>query len=343
MLAAGVGPGDIVITTPFSFVASANAALFVGAVPVFVDIDPVTMNIDAAQVAEVVDSIARRTSHAERFLPRRVPASCAGPGGPRRIAAILPVHVFGQSADMAPLLATGAEHGVPVIEDACEAVGASYQGSLVGTLGAASVFGFYPNKQLTTGEGGMFVTSNPGWAQLARSLRNQGRDNDATWLRHVRLGYNYRLDDMSAAVGLGQLRRLDSLLAARDRVAGGYCARLASVDGVRLPQLAPSTTRTSWFVFVVRLAVDIDRDEVMARLQADGIPSRPYFSPLHLQQFYREQFGYVEGDLPETEAAGACALALPFHNKLTDDDLDLIVDRLTDAIARSRRPRSRTP
>lgn len=342
LIAAGVGPGDFVITTPFSFVASANAALFVRAIPIFVDIDPLTMNLDPAAVDEAVDAITRGGDSARRWMPRRVPADLSVPGRAGRVAAILPVHVFGQSVDMRPMLSTAARHGIPVIEDACEAVGATYEGAPTGTLGSAAVFGFYPNKQMTTGEGGMFVTANADWARLARSLRNQGRDDDATWLRHVRLGYNYRLDDMSAALGLGQLRRLDALLAARDRVAAGYIDRLGRVEGVTLPHIAAATTRMSWFVFVIRLASNIDRDAVVAHLQADGVPSRPYFSPLHLQRFYREAFGYTDGDMPRTEAAGASALALPFHNRLTSDDLDLIVGRLTDAIARSRRLRGST-
>ncbi|MEZ5319738.1 MAG: DegT/DnrJ/EryC1/StrS family aminotransferase [Vicinamibacterales bacterium] len=336
LIAAGVRAGDAVVTSPFSFVASANAALFVRAVPVFVDIDPVTMNLDPAAVEEALDAIGRGGRSARRWLPRRVPADVATPGDAARVGAVLPVHVFGQPADMRPLLASAARHGVPLVEDACEAVGATYEGARTGTMGDAAVFAFYPNKQMTTGEGGMLVTRDEGRARLARSLRNQGRDDDATWLRHVRLGYNYRLNEMSAALGLGQLRRLDELLDARARVARGYLERLASIDGLTLPQVVASTTRMSWFVFVIRLAPDIDRDAVMARLQADGVPSRPYFSPIHLQPFYREQFGYTDGDFPRTEAAGRASLALPFHARLTGDDLDVIVDRLVRAIGQAR-------
>jgi perosamine synthetase len=208
-------------------------------------------------------------------------------------------------------------------------------------MGSSAVFAFYPNKQMTTGEGGMFVTGNEAWAQLARSLRNQGRDHDEQWLRHVRLGYNYRLDDMSAALGLGQLRRLDQLLDARARVAAGYIARLAATDGVTLPQIADFTTRMSWFVFVVRLAPEVDRDAVMTALSADGVPSRPYFSPIHLQPFYREVFGHAEGDFPHTERAGRSSLALPFHARLTDDDLDFISERVIHAVAACHRTHAR--
>ena len=342
MIAADVRAGDFVITSPFSFIASANAALYVRAVPIFVDIDPVTMNLDPAAVDAAVRDITRGGAAACRWLPRSIPPDLTPVEGQGRVAAILPVHVFGQPADMRPLLETAAPDNIPVIEDACEAVGAAYKGVPTGTMGASAVFAFYPNKQMTTGEGGMFVTRNEAWAQLARSLRNQGRDDDAQWLRHVRLGYNYRLDDMSAALGLGQLRRLDALLAARARVAEGYIARLASSDGVTLPQIVASTTRMSWFVFVIRLAPDIDRDAVMAALAADGVPSRPYFSPIHLQPFYRDQFGYAEGDFPHTEAVGRSSLALPFHAGLTDDDLDFIADRVVHAIARCRRVAAHT-
>lgn len=336
MLAAGVDAGDTVVTSSFSFLASANAALFVRAIPLFVDIDPVTMNIDPAAVEEAVDALQRGGAAAQRWMPRTIPPHLQNPGRSSRIGAILPVHVFGQPADMRPIVATAERHGIPVVEDACEAVGATYEGQQAGTFGSAAVFAFYPNKQMTTGEGGMFVTASEEWAQLARSLRNQGRDTDATWLRHVRLGYNYRMDDIRAAVGLGQLRRLDQLLAARARVAAGYKERLASNEDILLPEVVSSTTQMSWFVFVIRLAAGIDRDAVMATLAADGVPSRPYFSPIHLQPFYREQFGYTEGDLPHTEAAGRSALALPFHARLSDDDLDFVVDRLIRAIASNR-------
>ena len=350
LIAAGVRAGDFVITSPFSFVASANAALYERAVPIFVDIDPVTLNIDPAAVAQAVHALERGGAEARRWLPRTISASVSG-GSPSggtpaaaqgRVKAIVPVHVFGQPAEMRPLLDTAARHDLAVIEDACEAVGATHDGQRAGTFGSAAVFGFYPNKQMTTGEGGMIVTADPEWARLSRSLRNQGRDDDATWLRHVRLGYNYRLDEMSAALGLGQLRRLDTLLQGRERIAHGYLDRLKDFEHVTLPRIVPSTTRMSWFVFVVRLAPGIDRDAVIAALAADGVPSRPYFSPIHLQPFYRAQFGYAEGDFPHAEAAGRTALALPFHARLSESELDFITERLARAIARCERPKSRT-
>jgi dTDP-4-amino-4,6-dideoxygalactose transaminase len=246
------------------------------------------------------------------------------------------VHVFGNPADMAPLTDAAARYGAAVIEDACEAPGAEYRGRPAGAIGDAGVFGFYPNKQMTTGEGGMVATNNAEWARLLRSLRNQGRNDDGTWLTHVRLGYNYRLDEMSAALGVSQLQRLDELLNRRAAIAAAYHERLAGIDGVRVPRPTASTTRMSWFVYVVQFDVDVDRDGVMALLAADGIPSRPYFSPIHLQPFYRARFGYRPGAFPATEAAGRRALALPFHGRLSADQLDYIAARLRAAVPASR-------
>jgi dTDP-4-amino-4,6-dideoxygalactose transaminase len=336
LIAAGVGEGDNVLTSPFSFVASANAALYERAVPVFVDIDPVTLGMDPDATAEALADIVRGGAHARRWLPR------AGARPDRSVKAVLPVHVFGQPAQMRPLVAAAKRHGARVIEDACEAPGAEYEGRFTGTIGDAGVFGFYPNKQLTTGEGGLVTTDNAEWARLLRSLRNQGRDDDATWLNHVRLGYNYRLDEMSAALGITQLRRLDDLLDRRARVAAAYTERLCEMDGVTVPAIAESTSRMSWFVYVIRLAEDVDRERVMAALAADGVPSRPYFSPIHLQPFYRERFGYREGDFPITEALGRSALALPFHGRLPEEHVDYIVSRLADAISQSRSLASRS-
>ena len=333
LLAAGVDAGDLVLTSPFSFVASANAALYERAIPVFVDVDPVAFNIDPDAAAQALDDLARGGASARRWLPPAMPDAPA----PRPVKAVMPIHVFGQPAPMTPLLDAAARHGAALIEDACEAVGAEYEGRPAGTLGAAGVFAFYPNKQMTTGEGGLILTNDEAWARLFRSLRNQGRDDDATWLHHVRLGYNYRLDEMSAALGLAQLRRLDELLAKRDRVAAEYSDRLAGLEGVTRPAIVPSTTRMSWFVYVVRLAPEIDRDRVIAALAADGVPSRPYFSPIHLQPFYRTRFGYREGAFPVTEAVGRSTLALPFHGRLSADELDYVVARLTAASARCRR------
>lgn len=333
VIAAGVGAGDVVITTPFSFVASANCILYERGVPVFVDVDPETGNIDPHQVAEAVADLQRGGPAAKRWLPPALRDSWPA-AGPARLKALLPVHAFGQPADMDPILAVAERHGLAVIEDACEAIGAEYKGRKAGTLGDAAVFAFYPNKQMTTGEGGMIVTGRAEWAELFRSLRNQGRDVFDAWLNHTRLGYNYRLDEMSAALGLAQLGRLEELLARRERVAGWYGERLAEVPGVRVPTVVNTTTRMSWFVYVIRLAQEADRRAVMAGLAAEGIPSRPYFTPIHLQPFYAERFGYRRGDFAATEALGDTCLALPFSGVMTEEQVDRVCEALVRAIRR---------
>jgi perosamine synthetase len=303
VIAAGLGQGDRAITTPFSFVASANCLLYEGARPVFADVDPVTGNISPALVAAKADELAKSG----------------------RVKALLPVHTFGQPADMDALNAVARTHGLHVIEDACEAIGAEYNGRQAGTLGDVAAFAFYPNKQMTTGEGGMLVTRRADWDALFRSLRNQGRDVFDAWLNHSRLGYNYRLDEMSAALGLTQLARLDDLLARRARVAQWYTSWLAAyADLVAPPVIAGTTTRMSWFVYVVRLASEVDRDRLMRDLDARGIPSRPYFMPIHLQKFYREQFGYKPGDFPVAEDLGRRSLALPFSSVMSEEQVDYV-------------------
>jgi dTDP-4-amino-4,6-dideoxygalactose transaminase len=249
--------------------------------------------------------------------------------------ALLPVHAFGQPADMDALLATARAYDLAVIEDACEALGAEYQGRRAGTLGDAAVFAFYPNKQITTGEGGMIVTDQEEWEPLLRSLRNQGRDVFDAWLNHTRLGYNYRLDELSAALGLSQLDRVDDLLARRAQVAAWYDERLAGIEGVERPTVSPTTTRASWFVYVVRILDPADRDETMRRLAEAGIPSRPYFTPIHLQPFYRQRFGYRRGDFPATEYLGDVSLALPFSGVMTEEQVDMVVDALRQSVVAS--------
>ena len=310
MIAAGVTPGDLVLTTPFSFVASANCILYVGARPLFVDIDPVTLTIDPEALARTLKT-------------------CLRSGRRRRLKAILPVHVFGQPSDMDPILEIASRHGLAVVEDACEAIGSEYRGRPAGTLGDAGVFGFYPNKQMTTGEGGMIVTRHTGWDALFRSLRNQGRDVFDGWLTHTRLGYNYRLAELGAALGAAQLDRLDEILARRERVAAWYTTRLAGMDGVTLPAIAPWTTRTGWFVYVVRVA---DRDHVIRELERRGVPARAYFPPIHLQPFYRTSFGYEPGAFPVAEAAGASCLALPFFGTMLEGDVDMVCGALAEVL-----------
>ena len=339
VIAAGVGERNLVITTPFSFVASANVILYERATPIFVDIDPQTLNIDPALVAQAADDLARGGDAANRWLPptlRHPPSAIC-----YRPSAILPVHAFGQPADMDPILEVAREYDLAVIEDACEALGAEYKGRRIGTQHEtrntkhATVFAFYPNKQMTTGEGGMIVTDREDWDALFRSLRNQGRDVFDAWLNHTRLGYNYRLDEMSAALGLAQLGRIEELLAKRERVAQIYNERLREVEGVTIPYVASDTTRISWFVYVIRLAPEVNRNAVMAALEERGISSRPYFTPIHLQPFYRETFGYTEGDFPITESVARSTLALPFYGNLDEEKIDFVCESLKEIVGRS--------
>lgn len=299
-----IGEGDEVITTPFSFVASANCLLYEGAVPRFVDIEEDSLGIDPALVEQAATS---------------------------RTRAILPVHVFGRPCRIDELTSQARQHGWSVIEDACEGLGSAIGSRPLGSFGDVAVFAFYPNKQITTGEGGMVVTDDPALAETMRSLRNQGRDTDGTWLRHVRLGYNYRLDEMSAAVGVAQLERLAELRAGRARVAAAYERELGGEGWVRLPR-AGTDEVVDWFVYVVRLDPAIDRDALIGRLAARGVPSRPYFAPLHLQPFYRERFGFRPGDFPVTERVAASTLALPLSSRLPDEDVEYVAAALVDAV-----------
>ncbi len=306
--AAEIADGDEVITSPFSFIASANCVLYERAVPVFVDIDETSLNLDPALVEAAVTA---------------------------RTRAVLPVHIFGQPCAMNELAALCAAREFLLIEDACEAIGAEYFGRKVGTFGKAAVFSFYPNKQMTTGEGAVVTTDDPRWASLLRSLRNQGRDAMGTGSQHEHLGYNYRLDELSAALGLSQLRRVDDLLARRERVAVRYGELLRTVPGVSPLCLVPSTTRMSWFLYMVRLDPKIDRDQVIAHLESKRIASRVYFSPIHLHPLYRDRFGYRKGHFPVAERASASILALPFYGDLSDSDMDYVVASLRSAVMRA--------
>jgi perosamine synthetase len=305
MQLSGVGPGDEVVTTPFSFVASANCVLYEGANPVFADIDPDTLNLDPAAVEAAITP---------------------------RTKAILPVHIFGYPAELTELEAIAARHGLAIVEDACEALGSAYRGRPVGSSGHPAVFAFYPNKQMTTGEGGaVAVASEQEW-ELLKSLSNQGRSDSGEWLTHARLGYNYRLGDLAAALGLAQLERLDEILAARGEVAERYRALFAAVDGVEIPLADDETHRRSWFVYVVKLPVGSDRNGVIARLAADGVASKPYLPSIHLQPYYRERFGFREGMLPVAEDVSSRTLALPFHSRLPAEDQERVVDALVRAL-----------
>ncbi|MHC4441846.1 MAG: DegT/DnrJ/EryC1/StrS family aminotransferase [Planctomycetota bacterium] len=301
--AVGLQPGDEVITTPFSFIASANCALFNGADPVFADINPHTWNIDPGKIATAISSKTR---------------------------AIVPVDVFGQTADMDPILDIARKHEIHVIEDSCEALGAAYKDRSAGTLGHAGVFGFYPNKQITTGEGGMIVTDDRNIHQLAVSFRNQGRDAHGGWLGHVRLGYNYRISDINCALGVAQMKRIHEIIAKRTKVAQWYLKRLNHEKRISTQKILPQC-KISWFVMVVRLSDDYtmqDRDRILKKIGQTGIGCSNYFPPIHLQPFYAQKFGYKRGDFPVCEALSDRTIALPFHNHLTEQNVDTVCKTL---------------
>jgi perosamine synthetase len=309
MLAAEIGPGDEVITTPFSFVASTNCILYVGATPRFVDIEPRALNLDVSRLESAITP---------------------------RTRAIVAVEAFGHPGGMPEIEAIARKHGLILIEDCCEGFGGKIDGRPIGSFGTAGVFGFYPNKQITTGEGGMIVTDDDQVARVCRSLRNQGRDT-MSWLAHQRLGFNYRLSELNAALGVAQVKRLDSILERRRQVAGEYMTRLMDNRFLILPNV-DDLASMSWFVFVVRLndlfAPD-DRDEVIRNLRAEGIGCSNYFPPIHLQPYIREKLGTREGDFPVCEHVAGRTLALPFFTKLSRFDvarvcstLDRVLDRV---------------
>jgi perosamine synthetase len=305
---AGLGRGDEVITTPFSFVASANCLLYEGVVPVFADVDPRTLNLDPAAVEAAVTA---------------------------RTKAILAVDIFGYPAELEELSTIADHHGLAIVEDACQALGAEYRGCPVGSFGHPTVFAFYPNKQITTGEGGAVAVATEEEWTLLKSLSNQGRSDSGEWLTHSHLGYNYRLDDLSAALGLAQLERLDEILALRSAAAARYGELLAALEGVEAPLPDDAGHRRSWFVYVVLLAPGIDRDEVIARLSSDGVASKPYLPSIHLQPYWRERFGTSEGLCPVAEDVSARILALPFHTALETEDQERVADALRRALAKS--------
>jgi len=307
MLACGIGPGDEVITTPFSFIASANCALFVGARPVFVDIDETTLNITANSIKSAVT---------------------------KRAKAILPVHIFGRPCDMPAIQKLAQKYNLDVIEDSCEALGARIQGKHAGTWGRCGTFAFYPNKQITTGEGGILVTDDEKAAELARSLRNQGRSTMSRWLQHERLGYNYRLSDIACALGIAQLSRIEEILRRRNWVAERYLEHLSGIPEVIPPAPARQDHEISWFVFVIRLSAKHadQRDDVMRSLNEQGIASGAYFSPLHLQPVYAERFGYKKGDFPVTERVSRSTIALPFFTRMTEEQVRRVCEGLRIAL-----------
>jgi perosamine synthetase len=310
MRLAGVTDGREVITSSYSFVASANCILYERGTPVFVDIDEDTMNIDPEQVSGAVTE---------------------------RTAGILPIHVFGRPANMDALCRVADRNSLILIEDACEALGAEFRDRRVGTFGRAAVFAFYPNKQMTTGEGAVITTDDAAWNAGLRSLRNHGRSAMGGWLDHDRLGYNYRLNEMSAALGVSQLMRIDSLLDRRQAIATQYGERLAGIPGVQPLRPTSGTTRMSWFVYVVRFDPGVSRDAVAVRLSEAGVPTRNYFPPIHLMSMFRERFGHREGQFPVTERVSASTLALPFHTNMSEADIDRVCTALAAAIGAQRR------
>jgi len=321
LLALGIGPGDEVITTPFSFVASANCILMVGATPVFVDICPKSLNMEPRNVESAITNKTR---------------------------AIIAVEVFGNTTHMAELEGVARQHEIALVEDCCEGLGGVARcGRSVGSFGRASVFGFYPNKQITTGEGGMIVTDDNKLADRCRSLRNQGRTTQAhtgdeknagSWLAHERLGYNYRLSEISASLGIVQVQRLDEMLEARRNVAGYYMRRLMDWDDLVLPTVEHDTDATmSWFVFVLRLTADyghVERDRIIQGLKRHEIGASNYFPCIHLQPFYRNSFGFKKGDFPIAESISERTIALPFFNRMEEMQVELVCHTLKVMIQR---------
>lgn len=303
--AVGVEDGSEVITSPFSFVASANVAVYERARPVFVDIDPVTLNVDADAVAAAVTP---------------------------RTSALLPIHIFGYPADITAL----ERLRIPIVEDACEALGARYvDGGMVGGRGHPAVFAFYANKQITTGEGGVLVCGDPRMKAQIDSERNQGRAPDMDWLDHDRLGFNYRLSDIACALGLAQLERFPELMRGRERVASLYRDALGGIEGLALPCENAGDARRSWFVYVVQLPAEVQRDEAVRALGERGVPSKPYFPAVHLMSYYRETFGYREGQFPVCEAVSARSLALPFFPEMTEGQVERVAAELLRVLGRS--------
>jgi perosamine synthetase len=305
----GLNEGDEVITTPFSFIASSNCLLFEGVKPVFVDIRPDTYNIDPTRIASAITE---------------------------RTRAILAVDAFGQPAELDAIEEIAGRCGLQVIEDSCESLGSEWKGRRCGSWGVAGAFAFYPNKQITTGEGGCVVTQSDEIAALCRSMRNQGRGETSNWLDHERLGYNYRISDISCALGSSQLKRLDTIIELRERAARRYNSLLKDVPEVVTPRILPEVTCMSWFVYVIRLAdrfTRTDRDWLIDWLANHGIQSRPYFMPIHLQPFYARESGYRPGDFPITERVAARTIALPFFTMIAPEQQQEVVAHLKDGLA----------
>ncbi len=302
--ALGLKAGDEVITTPFSFIASSNVLLFENAAPVFIDIDPKTLNIDAARIEAAITS---------------------------KTKAMMVIHVFGRPSPMREILRVAAKYDLKIIEDACEAIGAEYENERVGNLGECGVFAFYPNKQITTGEGGIIVTDDESIAKKCRMLRNQGRDGELDWFDHAQLGYNYRLSDINCALGIAQLRRVGEILDKREKVARKYHKRLKSNPHLILPDIEFPDGQISWFVYVIRLNENFTREQrdfVVNEMQKSGIGCGRYFAPIHLQPLYVKKFGYKPGDFPLAERVAERVIALPFFNRISDAEIEEVCGML---------------
>lgn len=301
--ALGLKKGDEVITTPFSFVSSSNCLIYEGVKPVFVDIEEETFNIDPFLIEQAITS---------------------------KTKAILPVHIFGQSADMVPILKIAKKYNLKILEDACESLGATYKGDTVGTTGDIGTFAFYPNKQMTTGEGGMIVTNSKKLYDLCDSMRNQGRGDNGDWLLHKRLGYNYRMDDMSAALGITQLKKLDWMIEQKREIASWYNDELQNTPGVEIPRIGSNRTH-SYFVYVIRVKKG-KRNLLMMKLEKKGIQTKPYLPAIHLQPFMKELFGFKRGDYPVAEKVSEETLALPLYIGLNKKDIKFIVKEIKDEL-----------
>jgi dTDP-4-amino-4,6-dideoxygalactose transaminase len=304
-VAAGIEPGDEVITSPYSFAASANCFVYEGGVPVFADIDARTLNLDPAAVEAAITP---------------------------RTKAIVAVDIYGYPCELDELRALAARHGLALIEDSCEALGAEYRGAPIGSHGTSCVFAFYPNKQITTGEGGIVSTHSEEEWRLLRSLRNQGRGDGGGWLEHVRLGFNYRLDDIGAALGIGQLERLDEILPLRSAAAARYDVLLSGIDGVERPCADDADHRRSWFVYVVLLPDNESRERAIAVFEREGIGFNRYLPSIHLQPYMRERYGFREGLCPVSEDVSSRSLALPFFTALGADAQERVAEVLASAL-----------